>query len=58
MGKTRSPRTLSGREPKRVGVTLVDLEERILRREACGRGWRPQLQMGGRLPTCYRICPS
>lgn len=41
-----------------LGVHLVNTAEIILKCNACGETWSPQLDAGGKLPFDYFVCPA
>ena len=41
-----------------LGVHLVNAADIILKCNACGETWSPQLDAGGKLPFDYFICPA
>ena len=43
---------------KKHNVTLADEKRLLLQCNECGKGWSPNLDLGGRLPKGYWKCPN
>jgi hypothetical protein len=52
------PRRCTVGQLKKVGVTLLNASRIVLRCDACGQVWSPELLSGGGLPRGYWKCPN
>ncbi len=57
MERSERPSRFTEGQMKKVGVTIENRDHVLLRCDACGQSWSPNLLSKGRLPRGYWKCP-